>query len=267
MPVDPATRTESGAHRPRTHPLRRRGSAREERTADARAPRAGGLHGLRGSAELARPGVHRRRPHRRDPDPAQGDDQARGARQGERAAPAGRHFRPGPAARQLSPRAERRDAAAGHDRHRAVLRSRPADRGQSDHGAGRHDPDPDTRPREAAPRSARDGRAVDHARSRRRRQALRPGRDHVRRRSDGARRRLHPRHPYTRRLIDALPKLGRPEQRLLPIDGRPPDPANLPAGCPFAPRCYKAKPDCRDTSVPLVDTEGGHGVRCLYPEE
>ena len=77
----------------------------------------------------------------------------------------------------------------------------------------------------------------------------------------------HPRHPYTRRLIDALPKLGRPEQRLLPIDGRPPDPANLPAGCPFAPRCYKAKPDCRDTSVPLVDTDGGHGVRCLYPEE
>ena len=76
-----------------------------------------------------------------------------------------------------------------------------------------------------------------------------------------------PRHPYTRRLIDALPKLGRPEQRLLPIDGRPPDPANLPAGCPFAPRCYKAKPDCRDTSVPLVDTDGGHGVRCLYPEE
>ena len=77
----------------------------------------------------------------------------------------------------------------------------------------------------------------------------------------------HPRHPYTRRLIDALPKLGRPEQRLLPIDGRPPDPANLPAGCPFAPRCYKAKPDCRDSSVPLVDTGGGHGVRCLYPEE
>ena len=77
----------------------------------------------------------------------------------------------------------------------------------------------------------------------------------------------HPRHPYTRRLIDALPKLGRPEQRLLPIDGRPPDPANLPGGCPFAPRCYKTKPDCRDSTVPLVDTGGGHAVRCLYPEE
>ena len=76
-----------------------------------------------------------------------------------------------------------------------------------------------------------------------------------------------PRHPYTRRLIDALPKLGKPEQRLMPIEGRPPDPANLPGGCPFAPRCYKAKPDCCESDVPLVETGGGHAVRCLYPED
>jgi oligopeptide/dipeptide ABC transporter ATP-binding protein len=76
-----------------------------------------------------------------------------------------------------------------------------------------------------------------------------------------------PRHPYTRRLIDALPKLGKPEQRLMPIEGRPPDPANLPGGCPFAPRCYKAKPDCCESDVPLVETGDGHAVRCLYPEE
>jgi oligopeptide/dipeptide ABC transporter ATP-binding protein len=77
----------------------------------------------------------------------------------------------------------------------------------------------------------------------------------------------HPRHPYTRRLIDALPKLGKPEQRLMPIEGRPPDPANLPGGCAFAPRCYKAKPDCRESDVPLVETGGGRAVRCLYPED
>lgn len=77
----------------------------------------------------------------------------------------------------------------------------------------------------------------------------------------------HPRHPYTRRLIDALPKLGKPEQRLMPIEGRPPDPANLPGGCSFAPRCYKAKPDCRESDVPLVETGGGCAVRCLYPED
>jgi oligopeptide transport system ATP-binding protein len=77
----------------------------------------------------------------------------------------------------------------------------------------------------------------------------------------------HPRHPYTRRLIDALPKLGRPEQRLMPIEGRPPDPANLPVGCPFAPRCYKAKPECEERAVPLLEAGDGRAVRCLFPEE
>src|SRR5262245_56865751 len=76
----------------------------------------------------------------------------------------------------------------------------------------------------------------------------------------------HPRHPYTRRLIEALPKLGRPERRLTPIEGRPPDPANLPDGCPFAPRCYKAQPECVERVVPLVQTSEGHAVRCLFPE-
>ena len=71
----------------------------------------------------------------------------------------------------------------------------------------------------------------------------------------------HPRHPYTRRLIDALPKLGRPQQRLLPIQGRPPDPAHLPDGCSFAPRCHKVTPECRSTEVELTDTGGGHVVR------
>jgi oligopeptide/dipeptide ABC transporter ATP-binding protein len=75
-----------------------------------------------------------------------------------------------------------------------------------------------------------------------------------------------PRHPYTRRLIDALPKLGRPEQRLMPIEGRPPDPANLPAGCSFASRCYKAEPRCGEGAVPLVETGRGRAVRCLLPE-
>jgi oligopeptide/dipeptide ABC transporter ATP-binding protein len=75
-----------------------------------------------------------------------------------------------------------------------------------------------------------------------------------------------PRHPYTRRLIDALPKLGRPEQRLVPIEGRPPDPANLPDGCRFAPRCYKVQPQCEKLAVPLAETGDGRAVRCLFPE-
>ncbi len=76
-----------------------------------------------------------------------------------------------------------------------------------------------------------------------------------------------PQHPYTRRLIDALPKLGRPAERLMPIEGRPPDPANLPDGCPFAPRCYKAKAECEEGAVPLVGTGDGRAVRCLFPED
>src|SRR4030095_38774 len=76
-----------------------------------------------------------------------------------------------------------------------------------------------------------------------------------------------PRHPYTRRLIDALPKLGRPEQRLMPIEGRPPDPANLPVGCPFAPRCQKARAECEAAEVPLIETGEGRAVRCLFPED
>jgi peptide/nickel transport system ATP-binding protein len=76
-----------------------------------------------------------------------------------------------------------------------------------------------------------------------------------------------PRHPYTRRLIDALPKLGRPEQRLMPIEGRPPDPANLPPGCPFAPRCAKVQPVCEAQAVPLVATADGRAVRCLFPDD
>jgi oligopeptide/dipeptide ABC transporter ATP-binding protein len=68
--------------------------------------------------------------------------------------------------------------------------------------------------------------------------------------------------------MDALPMLGRPDPRLLPMVGRPPDPANLPAGCPFAPRCHRARPECEAGDVPLVETGGdGRAVRCLFPEE
>ena len=55
----------------------------------------------------------------------------------------------------------------------------------------------------------------------------------------------HPRHPYTRRLIDALPKLGRPEQRLMPIEGRPPDPAHLPERLPVRAALLQGAPRVR----------------------
>ena len=47
-----------------------------------------------------------------------------------------------------------------------------------------------------------------------------------------------PRHPYTRGLMASVPRLdGDAGRRLVPIEGQPPDLANLPPGCAFSPRC------------------------------
>ena len=52
-----------------------------------------------------------------------------------------------------------------------------------------------------------------------------------------------PKHPYTRALIGAMPKLGSKE-KLVAIPGQPPDLARLPPGCAFQPRCPEALPCC-----------------------
>jgi oligopeptide/dipeptide ABC transporter ATP-binding protein len=52
------------------------------------------------------------------------------------------------------------------------------------------------------------------------------------------------RHPYTRALLDSVPKLGNREP-LYAIPGQPPNLANLPPGCHFHPRCPEAMPRCR----------------------
>src|SRR5260370_24029888 len=46
-----------------------------------------------------------------------------------------------------------------------------------------------------------------------------------------------PQHPYTRALIESIPRLGEANGRLTAIEGQPPDPAALPTGCAFLPRC------------------------------
>jgi oligopeptide transport system ATP-binding protein len=57
-----------------------------------------------------------------------------------------------------------------------------------------------------------------------------------------------PQHPYTRGLLASVPRLDGPAgERLVPIDGSPPDLAALPAGCAFAPRCKLAIDACRST--------------------
>jgi oligopeptide/dipeptide ABC transporter ATP-binding protein len=74
-----------------------------------------------------------------------------------------------------------------------------------------------------------------------------------------------PRHPYTVGLLRSIPHLSA-GARLKPIPGQPPDLAELGPGCPFAPRCIYASPDCATTPVHLAAAGPDHMTACLYPE-
>jgi oligopeptide/dipeptide ABC transporter ATP-binding protein len=71
-----------------------------------------------------------------------------------------------------------------------------------------------------------------------------------------------PVHPYTRALIESIPRLGSGPERLTAIDGQPPDLASLPAGCSFEPRCPRAFDRCRQEAPPVVQLADGHHTRC-----
>ncbi|HUZ39709.1 MAG TPA: ABC transporter ATP-binding protein [Streptosporangiaceae bacterium] len=76
------------------------------------------------------------------------------------------------------------------------------------------------------------------------------------------------RMPYTKALLDAVPRLERPPHSPLPvIGGRPPDTGALPPGCPFAPRCPSAADRCRQQAPPLLEHEPGHRWACWFPCE
>jgi oligopeptide/dipeptide ABC transporter ATP-binding protein len=72
----------------------------------------------------------------------------------------------------------------------------------------------------------------------------------------------HPRHPYTRALLDALPH---PEAArdtpLIAIKGTPPNPQQTPAGCPYHPRCSYAIEFCT-TDEPALALIGGRRLAC-----
>jgi peptide/nickel transport system ATP-binding protein len=76
------------------------------------------------------------------------------------------------------------------------------------------------------------------------------------------------RHPYTEALLRSSPRIDAPSHtRLQAITGRPPDLANLPSGCRFAPRCPHATDRCRDEEPVLEESEAGHLVACHHPVE
>jgi oligopeptide transport system ATP-binding protein len=73
-----------------------------------------------------------------------------------------------------------------------------------------------------------------------------------------------PRHPYTRALLSAVPKRSPDEEKTREVPGgEPPSPIDPPPGCPFAPRCPLAKPECRQ-ALPALEQMGAveHQVRC-----
>jgi len=74
----------------------------------------------------------------------------------------------------------------------------------------------------------------------------------------------HPKHPYTRALLDSIPKLGT-KAPLYVIPGQPPDLSDPPTGCTFHPRCRHVMERCR-TEEPCEQHIGdGASVRCWLP--
>ncbi|HIG45297.1 MAG TPA: ABC transporter ATP-binding protein [candidate division Zixibacteria bacterium] len=75
----------------------------------------------------------------------------------------------------------------------------------------------------------------------------------------------NPKHPYTRGLLQSVPKLGPTvKDRMKPIDGAPPDLIAMPPGCRFAPRCPKTFDLCKDEPT-LKEVGPNHKCACwLY---
>lgn len=69
-------------------------------------------------------------------------------------------------------------------------------------------------------------------------------------------------HPYTIGLFRSIPNIDRNDERLVPIPGLMPDPANLPAGCSFAPRCSVKLPECGNCRPGTIQASPGHYVKC-----
>ncbi len=77
----------------------------------------------------------------------------------------------------------------------------------------------------------------------------------------------HPRHPYTRMLLDAIPKMRSTGQTRTPVSGEVPNPLNPPDGCTFHPRCPHANARCRSERPALHAASEGALVACHAIEE
>jgi oligopeptide/dipeptide ABC transporter ATP-binding protein len=78
----------------------------------------------------------------------------------------------------------------------------------------------------------------------------------------------NPRHPYTRALIDSIPRMSAESvNEEFVLEGEPPSPFNVPAGCRFNPRCPYATDACRSTDPGLEPVTAGHESACIRASE
>jgi peptide/nickel transport system ATP-binding protein len=76
----------------------------------------------------------------------------------------------------------------------------------------------------------------------------------------------HPRHPYTKMLIESLPKVGDDHERQ-GVEGKPPSLFRELKGCRFRDRCKKAQSVCREQEPEFRQLAPSHQVACFFPED
>ncbi|OEV00500.1 MULTISPECIES: ABC transporter ATP-binding protein [Streptomyces] len=76
-----------------------------------------------------------------------------------------------------------------------------------------------------------------------------------------------PAHPYTKGLLESIPRLDRKGQELYAIQGLPPNMAKVPEGCAFHPRCPAARDICRTELPPLAEVDDARGSACHFWKE
>ena len=82
----------------------------------------------------------------------------------------------------------------------------------------------------------------------------------------------NPKHPYTQMLLSSIPVISEEEEKLKPekviSQGEIPSPVNIPSGCSFRSRCPYVMDICARVDPAMVNTGGGHSVRChLFPAQ
>jgi oligopeptide transport system ATP-binding protein len=76
-----------------------------------------------------------------------------------------------------------------------------------------------------------------------------------------------PGHPYTKGLLESIPRLDQKGQQLAAIGGLPPNLMHIPPGCAFNPRCRYAQAICTEDRPPLREVVPGRESACHFAEE